>query len=183
MIRDGLKSIAAAVNRTFSQDTKIIRVLRAKSDSGEEKWEDDAALQQDLEEDTEEEAESASNGSGTGKKTGKTRKAPSYSYVKDLNLQPTGKLSFKDFAASKNPEDSQAFFAISVYYLTKTLELQGVGPNHIYSCFKEVGKSVPTDLGQLGRNVSRRKGWLDTSNGQDIKLTTKGENFVEHELP
>jgi hypothetical protein len=42
---------------------------------------------------------------------------------------------------------------------------------------------VPVDIAQAVRNTSNRKGWLDSSDAEDLKVTTSGENFVEHDLP
>jgi hypothetical protein len=117
------------------------------------------------------------------KKPARTRKAPSYSFVKDLDLHPSGKPSFKEFFGEKAPPDQQTQFAVIVYYLTQVLELTNVGVNHLFSCLSEVNENVPTDIAQIARNTSKRKGWIDTADSTNLKLTTKGLNYVKLELP
>jgi len=109
--------------------------------------------------------------------------APSYILVNDLNLRPQNQVSLKEFFEQKNPKDQQQQFAVFVYYLGKTLEVSGININHLYTCFKAVGKRVPKDIASGIRNTSSRKGWIDTRDYKDIRITTSGENFVLHDLP
>src|SRR5262249_52451568 len=110
-------------------------------------------------------------------------KAPSYSMVKELDMRPVDKQSLKEFYAEKAPDDQQAQFVVIVYYLTRILGLTGIGTNHIYTALKEVNVKVPANIAQIARNAASRKGWLDTADSEDLKVTTMGENFVEHDLP
>ena len=104
--------------------------------------------------------------------------------VKDLNLKKDGKTpSLRDFHSQKQPKEFAEHNALFVYYLSKVKELTGITPNHIYTCYKEVNQRVPGAFYQSLLDTTRRKGWLDTSNTEDIKVTTVGENFVEHDLP
>jgi hypothetical protein len=119
----------------------------------------------------------------TDGKTAKARKAPTYTFVKDLNLRPDGSPSLRDFFAEKKPPDQQSQFAVIVYYLTKILGLSNVSVNHVYAALKDVGKRVPSDIAQIARNTANRKGWLDSSDSNDLKVTTGGENYVEQDLP
>jgi hypothetical protein len=112
------------------------------------------------------------------------RKPTSYSMVGGLNLMPSGKPSLKEFFAEKNPNGQQEQVAVFVYYLEKILGLtSGIGVNHLYTCFKEVQKKVPPDILQAVRNTVNRKAWVDATDPNSLRITTKGENFVEQELP
>lgn len=104
------------------------------------------------------------------------------SIVKSLNLRPQGKDSLKEFVAAKKPQKQIEHIAVYVYYLRRILDEANVGFSHLFTCFKEVGERVPEDLPQTCRNVASQKGWIDTSNQDELKITTRGENFVEHEL-
>jgi hypothetical protein len=67
--------------------------------------------------------------------------------------------------------------AKSIIAMDKSLNLSAV-----YTFFKTLGWPVPSDL----RNTLQQagtKGWLDTKDSEDIKLTAMGENLVEHTLP
>lgn len=118
-----------------------------------------------------------------GRKSRKAQAGPP-KFKSDLNLRPKGKKSLKDFAAEKKPKSNEERFAVMVYYLEKTLQEKAIDRDHIYTCFKELGGvKFPLQIDAVLRNSARRKGWIDTSNSSDLKITTRGENFVEHDLP
>jgi hypothetical protein len=48
---------------------------------------------------------------------------------------------------------------------------------------KKIGVGTPGDLGARLRDVSRRMGYINASNGDDVQLTMKGENWIDIELP
>ena len=68
-----------------------------------------------------------------------------------------------------------------VYYLTKTMNISGVTEDHIYTCYNLVSVKKPTVLNQQVRNA-KQKGWLNHDDWQDIKVTSPGENLIEHIL-
>ena len=111
------------------------------------------------------------------------RKIPTMSFVKDLDLRPEDGQSLRDFHSLKNPSGQKENIAVFVYYLTKTLEIEGITPHHVFTCFKDVRGRTPRDLPQAIRETASRNGWVDSSDGDDIKITNHGENFVEHDLP
>lgn len=116
-----------------------------------------------------------------GKPT-KPSKKESYEIVKDLVLIAEGdKPSLKTFYSQKKPKSNYERNVLFCYYLLKVKGIKPIGINHIYTCYKEVGQR----LGSIGVSLSEtsRKGWLDTSDMNDIKLPLRGETFVEHDLP
>ena len=115
------------------------------------------------------------------KKKGQSTKT-ALSIDKTLNLKPSGKTSFADFAAQKNPSSDREKVVLCVYYLINTLEKKPVGLNQVYTCFKSIWR-VPANLPGTLRWVSSQKGWLDTSDSLDIKMTPQGDNLIEHDLP
>lgn len=114
------------------------------------------------------------------KPSSKARIRPSI--LKDLNLSPKGKKTFKDFAQQKQPESNQEKCTVSIYYLQQELGIDTVSVNHIYTCYKNIGWKVANLYNVLAITASR-KGWIDTRNMEAIILTTHGENLVEHDLP
>jgi hypothetical protein len=116
-------------------------------------------------------------------KTKSTKQKEVVSIVKELNLRPKGKKSFKDFFAEKKPSSAQAFNTVAVYYLARVIEQQGISPSHVYTCYKEVSERPPVALPQSIRDTASLKGFIDSSDSHNLKLTTRGENFVEHDLP
>lgn len=99
-----------------------------------------------------------------------------------LNLRASGKKSLKDFIAEYKKPSSEEKILLYVYYLTNELKESNIGLDHIYTCIKEIGDKVPAYLKQTVTNVKNRKGWLDTSNYDDLKYTVQGMNHVEHDL-
>ncbi len=118
-----------------------------------------------------------------GKSRAKASSTASLSIVRDLNLKPKGKDSFDQFATKKNPDSNQHKCVVAVYYLRHELNLTLITVDHVYTCFKHMQWRVPTSLANTMAYVSSVHGWLDTRSMGDIKLTTIGENLVEHDLP
>ena len=112
-----------------------------------------------------------------------TKKAKSIiSLDKGLNLSPSGKKTADDFANEKAPGSGMQKGVVAVYYLRDFVGLEKITVSAVYTFFKTVGWPVPADL----RNTLQQagsQGWLDTSDGDNIKLTSMGENLVEHSLP
>lgn len=184
-IREGLKSIASAVNRTFSSDTRTVRLINVGGDGPGKITSEEIQEIIDSEEigDTAMEVDSPDAFDASPPKSKKPRRAPSYSLVKDLNLMPEGRESFTHFFGRKKPEGPQETLTVCVYWLSKIAEITGIGPNHLYTCLKEAKVSVPNDIAQVCRNIANRKGWIDTRDGNDLKVTINGENHVEHKMP
>lgn len=101
----------------------------------------------------------------------------------DLDLKPDGKKSLKDFCGEKRPTTNEERFAVIIYYLQNTLGLSSITRDHIHTGFKDIGVKSPLDIDAALRMAASRKGWVDTSNSGDIRVTVAGENFVEHDLP
>jgi len=115
----------------------------------------------------------------------KTKKVTKHkiTFVKELNLKPKGTKSFFDFAKEKKPSNYQEKCTVSVYFLVKELGVDNISPNHIYTCFKNIMWRTPNDLYNTLLKTAQAKGWIDTSDSNNIKITPMGENFVEHDLP
>lgn len=107
----------------------------------------------------------------------------SYAFVKDLDLRGSKEgSSLRTFFDEKSPNSAMEMTTVFVYYLEKIAHANPITLDHIYTCYKEVGKKVPTALKQNLLDTAHRKGTVDTSSLDDIKLTTRGENMVELDL-
>lgn len=104
--------------------------------------------------------------------------------VKDLDLsgKAKGVERLKDFYASFTVSSNQERNLVFMYYLQHKIEVSAITPNHIFTCYRDVGVKVPTALVQSLRDTSNRRGWLDTGNTNDLKVTTPGMNHLEHDL-
>lgn len=104
--------------------------------------------------------------------------------VKDLSLRPSGKTSFVTFAKEKKPRTHAEKQAVIVYWLQHEAGMsKGITPAHINTCYQEAGWPRPTDLVANLYLTAHRKGWLDTSDIENIIVPTRGEDLVQHSLP
>ena len=104
--------------------------------------------------------------------------------VNSLNLRPSdGKLSLEDFYNTLKVGDN--YFEknlVFTYYLQKILETTNISDDHIYTCYKHMKAKVSNNLYQSIVDTKNRKGWIDSTNINDIKVTIAGENYVEHDM-
>ncbi|MFZ5615938.1 MAG: hypothetical protein ACOZAA_01260 [Pseudomonadota bacterium] len=101
---------------------------------------------------------------------------------KTLNLLPQGKQSAVQFAAAKAPSNAKEKCVVAAYYLRDVIELQNVTAQAVFTFFKGVQWPMPADLKNTLQQAGS-SGWLDTADSEDIKITSSGENLVEHHLP
>ncbi len=179
-IRDGLRSIVAAVRETFRTGQPIVRVLSVEKEMSEEQLvehvEKQLAEEPQLNSTQEIIAPSASKiTTSPGKKKGK---APSLSFVKELNLRPDNKQSLREFYNLKSPKSQQECITVALYYLHRILETPQITCNHLFTALKEVEVRIPNNLPQTLRNISNRKGWIDSSNTDNLKTTVPGRAYA-----
>lgn len=101
----------------------------------------------------------------------------------DLNLRPKGKEPLKDFYAKYDVKTNFEKNVSFTYYLTKVINIKGITIDHIYTCYKETDQKVPENIYQSLADTKKHKGWIDTTNMEDIKLSIQGENYMEHDVP
>lgn len=118
-----------------------------------------------------------------GKVQKKYNNRESYSLIKDLDLsKKEDAISLKEYYSQKRHKSAMENNVIFVYYLQKIRGAQDISPNHIYTCYKDVGTRFPGALRQSLVDTAARKGWIDTRKINNILITTLGENAVEHDL-
>lgn len=122
------------------------------------------------------------SGLKSAKAKGKGKSKSIIALDKTLNLSPSGKQSFVQFAAEKSPSSVKQKCVVAVYYLRDIIELEKVSVSAVYTAFKTIGWVIPADLKNTLQQAGS-EGWLDTSDAEDIKLASMGENLVEHSLP
>lgn len=182
-IQAGLQAVAAAVGKTFQPKVVVRNVqsntstaiesdddqLEQEADSFEAGWDDDSQVLDGISKKKKE-------------KSKKAKKPQKLSIVADLDLKPASEQHLSTFYNSFSPTKQYEKITLCVYYLKKVLKIDGVSPDHVYSCMKEVGLTVPNDLAQTLRNIGNRQGVLDASDIKDVSVTTPGENLVEHKI-
>jgi hypothetical protein len=116
---------------------------------------------------------------GTGKKVDRNAEL---NLVPDLNFRPSGKKALKEFVDEKSPKNHLEAALATVHYMQHVMGLTKIGPAHVMTAFKEAGKAIPVDVKQTIRNVKKLKIWLNFTDIEDVRTTTQGDNFIEHEM-
>lgn len=130
-------------------------------------------------------ATEATNGKPSGRKkssSGKSSYTPSI--IRNLDLNPKDKQSFREFIVEKMPGSNQDKYAVIVYYLQHVLGITNITLDHIATVFRVTPDwKEPTNVPSGLATTASRKGTIDTRKYDDLKTTAHGRNFVEHELP
>jgi hypothetical protein len=111
------------------------------------------------------------------------RRATAPTRVKGLDLSPAGKQSFEEFVAEKQPVNQHDRNLSSVYYLAEVAEVSPVTIDHVYTCYRDRGWAIPSNLRNSLQLTASRKTYLDTADMDDIKLEPRGVNHIERALP
>ncbi|MFL6513943.1 MAG: hypothetical protein ACJ8M1_02860 [Chthoniobacterales bacterium] len=120
------------------------------------------------------------NKSPKAAKAGKSSKG--FSRI-DIDLRPSGKTSLKDYVSQFETPSKDELYLLSVGYLTDQIGVKNVTASHIYTCLDELNERIPTHLKQVLRNIKNKKGWIDTSDSDDLTITIKGKNHLKHDMP
>lgn len=126
------------------------------------------------------------NGSTSTPSNRKTKSTKeNYPIIKDLDLSgkdSDGK-SLKEFYNEKSPASFTDKNVVFVYYLKKIAKILAVNLSYIFTCYSDVGSRKPNAFKQSIADTSSKNGWLDTSSFENIDVSIRGQNHVEHELP
>lgn len=110
----------------------------------------------------------------------KVSKAISLKLVNTIDLAPPKEISLKSFVAKyESPKDFPERNLLIIYYLDKILKITDIGLNHIYTGYKHIGFKDPANLHQSLLDTKNKKGWIDISDKNNIKVTITGELHVE----
>lgn len=112
----------------------------------------------------------------------KTSSRSKFKLDKNLNLKPSNKQYFVDFAAGYDLRSNPKIIVVGIFYLTEVLEIEQINGDHVYTLIDELNRPIPGSLEQILKNTRTRKGWLDYSDTSDIKLSQQGRNAVKFEL-
>jgi hypothetical protein len=130
---------------------------------------------------TETKTEIKKNKTNSTPKSKKKAKGKSQNIVSDLNLRPSGKKSLDDFISELNVKTNLERNVAFIYYLIHELKISGIGLDHVYTCYRHLKARVPAAFYQSIADTGV-KGWINTSNTEDLTLTSIGLNYVEHDM-
>lgn len=115
----------------------------------------------------------------------KSSTSNSGSLLKDLDLTSSGgKDSLRDFYNKYETTSNLERNLVFVYYLQNIREIESITINHIFTCYRNIPDlKAPGHLKQSVIDAASKKGWLDTSDMEDITVPISGINHLEHDLP
>ena len=91
--------------------------------------------------------------------------------------------SLRDFYSRYAPSSNMERNLLFVYFLENTAKVKPITIDHVFTCYRNImGLKVPKSLEQSLTDTSGRKGWIDTSSQDDLKLTVPGLNHLEHDM-
>lgn len=67
-----------------------------------------------------------------------------------------------------------------VYYLANILAIDNITQDHIFTCYRQIGISIPNNLYQCLADTIHKKGWIE--NISNLSVTVQGINEVERNL-
>lgn len=108
----------------------------------------------------------------------KKSSSQSYTQVKDLDIFAKDNCpSLDNFLKGYDAGNSMKQLLLFTHYLKELKDYEVVSRDELYTCFKRLGITVPSINSTLN-NTSHRKGWLDVSKIDDVKITIAGENAI-----
>jgi hypothetical protein len=102
---------------------------------------------------------------------------------RDLNVRPDGKQSLQDFVSDKQPSNGFERNVVVVYWLREVLEKDPVDIADVMGAYRACGWRFPKDMANSLSVTGGRKGWLNTNDRANLKVTVAGEDAVLHEMP
>ncbi|MFD2285798.1 hypothetical protein GJU39_21985 [Pedobacter petrophilus] len=110
----------------------------------------------------------------------KASSSKSPTYLIDFDLMPNDKESLKAFSEKYNINTNFERNLVCLYYLQEILKTENITVNHVYTCYRNLNAKIPL-FPQTLFDTKHRKGWIDTANISDLKVTRTGSNHIEHD--
>ncbi|MCG2798015.1 MAG: hypothetical protein L6367_05680 [Cellulomonas sp.] len=126
-------------------------------------------------------------GGGLNEKSKRARssgssKATSFTQDKTLEIAPKGKTPWADFVAAKSPQNNDEKNTAAVYWLLEEAGRATAGISQMVTLFIAAKWVLPRDPKNSAQTAGSH-GLLDTSNADDIKLTSQGIALVINGMP
>src|SRR5688572_5935638 len=96
------------------------------------------------------------------KKKARTGKMDEPKIDKDLDLSGgNGTPPLKDFIAKYDPKSNLERNIVFIAYLKDELKIEKVNINHIWTCYDDIGGTLPVNLKQSIYDTSSRQSWIN----------------------
>ncbi len=95
----------------------------------------------------------------------------------DLDLT-TGPKPFKEYFEEMAPKSDSRRYLVIAQWLKEYRSIAEIGADHVYTCYRFVGMSVPEDLLRVFRGL-KKQAWVDSGSGPGLfKINHIGENHL-----
>lgn len=112
----------------------------------------------------------------------RTRKVASVAHDKTLDIAPTGKTTWTDFVAEKQPSNMHERYTACVYWVLEVAELPTATINQVVTLFIAAKWTLPKNPRNQASQTSR-EGYIDSKDQSNLKLTSTGSALVLNGLP
>lgn len=113
----------------------------------------------------------------TKAKSKRNRSTPKYEVV-ELSLED-GNPTLKEFFDQKSPSNHPRRFLVIMYWLKEHLDIEAVDVDHLYTCFRFLKLSTPSDIGQVFRDMLKQDlGYVSRVERGTYRINHIGENVV-----
>ena len=128
---------------------------------------------------------SESSGNAPSKRRSPAAVKPKLDTTLNLRGSPPAHPSFADFYKEKKPPKNAEFITVALYYLKHHLDIEPANLDQVFTCYREMRGVVktPEAFRQAFIDTKNRTGYIEIDDGGTFRLSVRGENFVEHDLP
>lgn len=120
----------------------------------------------------------------SAKKPRKTAAKKNFTIVRNLNFAPDGKQPLTEFIDEKRPRTQHEMNLAACYYLQEIMEeVQEVTVGHVLAVYQACSRSAAPRPDVSLRRTASAQGWIDTKDGNDIKVVWSGINFLQSKMP
>lgn len=189
-IHEGLRSIQAAIARPKGQPapTKYIAVgsgpvvmPAAPAIAEEEIGSPQTEMEFEAESPPDEPEEAAK--AAPRKPSGQPRRAYTPKPLESLDIV-SGPVTLEAFLKEKAPDNIQLTSLVFIYWLKQYRATDVVTPSHVYTCYRVLGLTPPTNVYSVMKDMRAKKKWLDKGDGEgEYKLNLLGKSEVERMGP
>ncbi len=172
-LQENIRSIAQTITRALSAPRVVQTNAQASLTNG--------VINDGSDHDEEEQVDFEDDGNTTVSVTKKKGGARQYASPEIIELElSSGEKPLKEFLDEKNPEnDVKKYLAIS-YWLKSYLNINEVGMNHAYTCYRHMGWQVPKDAAAPFRAMKQKRyGWMKSTTRGLFSINHVGENQIQ----
>lgn len=166
-LEEGLKSIAAALNRGMNPSIGAKLLQHNAAEQGIAPGGEEAPEAEELTDDEE------STTSSLSRKIGAARKVAPRKILDDFKLDDV-KPTLKDFAATKKPNSDLKKYLVIAFWTKTYKKMEELTPDHFFTAYRGLGWSTPKDPVQPIRDL------INPRNGRFSAGSVPGNGKINH---